>query len=176
MIDRLLFIHQRALANHSSAATDQALPSDVQADFIPFMPVLYPNAPQFHNLSGDDAVALVGLYDSLHELQSSVTDWYDRPTQLKVNIFNVMLHDVDQSLKLAQICVTRFDIDVLYPAKHETVGTTSARIERCLGQSANARENHIKRFNEQQQEEQRQKNAQGTANTARGVRPPRPSR
>jgi hypothetical protein len=146
--------------------------SDFQADFIPHMPVLYPNAPQFHDLTGDDAIALVSFYESLHGLDRLVNDWYDRPTRQKVNIFNVILHNVDQGLEKAQICVTRFEIDAQYPAKHEWVGPPSKQIERALSQSANARELHIKRFNEKQQDEQRQKALQ-TASRAQGRQRPR---
>lgn len=147
-------------------------PSDIQADFIPHMPVLYPNAPQFHDLTGDDAIALVSFYDSLHGIDRLVNDWYDRPAQQKDNIFNVILYNVDQGLKNAQICVTRFEIDALYPARNEVVGVPSQQIERALSQSHKARDLHIKRFNEMQQEEQRQKSLQ-TTGVAQGRQRPR---
>ncbi|WP_028219514.1 hypothetical protein [Paraburkholderia oxyphila] len=131
------------------------------------MPVLYPNAPQFHDLTGDDAVALVSFYDSLHGIDRLVNDWYDRPTQQKDNIFNVILYNVDQGLQNAQICVTRFEIDALYPARKEVAGVPSKQIERALSQSDKARDLHIRRFNEIQQEEQRQKGLQ-TAGIAQG--------
>jgi hypothetical protein len=169
----LLFIHQRALANYSTAAMDRVQLNDMQADFFPYMPVLYPNAPQFHNLTGDDAVSLVGFYDSLYDLEMMVKDWYGRPTQLRVNIFNVILAKVDRALAMAQICVARFEIDTLYPAKHESVGTPSKQIDRCLSQSERTHEVHIKRFNAQQAEEQRKRAVQ-VANTGRGPRRPGP--
>lgn len=171
VIDRLLFIHQRALANYSTAAMEQVQPNDIQADFFPYMPVLYPNAPQFHDLTGDDAVSLIGFYDSLYDLEMMVKDWYGRPTQLQVNIFNVILAKVDFGLQMAQTCVTRFGIDTLYPAKHESVGPPSKQIDRCLSQSKRARESHIARFNVQQEEEQRKKAAPAVA-TGRGSRRP----
>lgn len=160
VIDRLLFIHQRALANYSVATMDQVQPNDIQADFFPYMPVLYPNAPQFHDLTADDAVSLIGFYDSLYDLEMMVKDWYGRPTQLQVNIFTVMLTKVDRALEMAQICVIRFEIDTLYPAKHESVGTPSKQVDRCLSQSKRARDVHIERFNAQQAEEQRKKTVQ----------------
>jgi hypothetical protein len=110
-ITRLLFVHQRALANFSCAAFGHEMPKDEKVDFQPIMPVLYPNAPQFLNLPGDDAVALVELYDSLHVLSGTVTDWYGRPHQLPINIFNAILHGVDESLRQAQPCVKLFDND-----------------------------------------------------------------
>jgi hypothetical protein len=172
VIDKVLHIHQRALVNYSSAAADRELPGDIQADFVPFMPVLYPNAPQVHHLTGDDAVALVEFYDSLHALDKLVGHWYDRPGQKKVNIYNVILHDADRSLALAQACVPRFDIDTLYPAKHESVGPTSRQIERALSDSTKAHALHIKRFNEKQEEEKRTKTLENPSATGnRAARP-----
>ena len=172
VIDRLLFIHQRALANFSTASMNFADPKDIQSDFFPHMPVLYPNAPQFHDLSGDDAVSLIAFYDSLHNLEMTVKDWYGRPNQLPVNIYNVILANVDRGLEMAQICVARFGIDALYPAKHEWLGPPSKQIERCLSQSTEAQENHINRFNERQAEKQQKIASQG-ANTAPGRKPGR---
>ncbi|MEM5314356.1 hypothetical protein [Paraburkholderia sp. JHI869] len=131
VVTRLLFVHQRALAN---------------IDFLPIMPVLYPSAPQFHNLRGDDAIALVELYDSLHVLVSTVTDWHGRESQQAINIFNVILHAVEQSMKQAQICVERFDFDDIYPTQHAAVGPISQRLATALKQSDQARENHNKRL------------------------------
>ncbi|PYE22863.1 hypothetical protein C7410_109159 [Paraburkholderia silvatlantica] len=157
VITRLLYVHQRAIANYSCAALGHEMPKDEKVDFQPIMPVLYPDAPQFHNLPGDDAVALVELYDSLHVLSGTVTDWYGRPSTLPVQIFHAILHGVDQSLKQAQPCVPRFDIDKLYPPKHASEGTISQRIAVALQHSDKARENHIKHFEEQQKNVQEPK-------------------
>jgi hypothetical protein len=156
VIKRLLYVHQRALANFSCAAFGHEMPKDEKVDFQPIMPILYPSAPQFHNLCGDDAIALVELYDSLHVLAGTVADWYGRPSQLPVNIFNAILHGVDTSLEHAQTCVKRFDIDQLYPAKHASVGSIAHQIDVARQQSNQARENHIQHF------EAQQKNAQKT--------------
>ncbi len=157
VITRLLFVHQRALANYTCAAWGHEMPKDEKVDFQPIMPVLYPNAPQFHNLPGDDAVALVEFYDSLHVLIGTVTDWHGRPSQLPVNVFNAILHGVDQSLKLAKTCVGRFDIDHVYPAKHASVGTISHQIDVALTKSNQARENHINHFEAEQKKTQHPK-------------------
>ncbi|KJV05691.1 hypothetical protein [Methylocucumis oryzae] len=133
-IDRALFIHQRAVANFSMASSEYtghqfSELNDLQKDFIPYMPSLYPNSPQFQNLSGDDATTLVFYYDSLHALDKGVIDWWNREGQLPVNIFLCILTLVDEALTLAESCIKNFDLENLYPPKYESHPTLSSKVE-----------------------------------------------
>jgi hypothetical protein len=146
-IVRVLYIHGRAIPNFiTTSAEPEIKTGDQKEDFIPSWPVLYPNAPQVHELSGDEAVALIAFYDSLHSIAEFVNAWWKREGQLPANIFNVILHNADESLKLALICVEKFELERLYPPKSEAIGTISSRIERSLSSAAKAREQHIARF------------------------------
>ncbi len=108
-IERVLYIHERARPNYMAAvdayisAENKVKLNDLQADFLTEMPVLYPSAPQFRELSGDDATVRIALYDSLHALSTFVTNWWQREGQLPVNIFNQMLHLSERSLILAYL-------------------------------------------------------------------------
>ncbi|MCW0098806.1 hypothetical protein OIV54_32355, partial [Burkholderia pseudomallei] len=110
IIMRVLYIHERACPNYMAAVNEyievenKFKPNDLQGDFLPEMPVLYPSAPQFRELSGDDATALIAFYDSLHALDGFVTNWWQREGQLPVNIFNQVLHLSERSLALAVVC------------------------------------------------------------------------
>ena len=76
-IERVLFIHGRALSNFVSHSADTKMkPTDLKQDFIPHWPKLYPNAPQVRDLAEEDAAALVAYYDSLHALNDDVNDWW----------------------------------------------------------------------------------------------------
>lgn len=144
---RTIYIHDRALANFSWASAEHDIkPNDLKEDFIPSWPVLYPNAPQVHELSGDEAVALIAFYDSLHSLAELVNCWWEREGQLPVNIFNGILHSADESLKLAVSCVEKFELERLYPPRNEDIGTISLQIERALSTTSKFREQHILRF------------------------------
>jgi hypothetical protein len=151
-IERVLYIHERACPNYMAAVNEYILvenkvkPNDLQTDFFPEMPVLYPGAPQFRELSGDDATALIAFYDSLHALDSFVTDWWEREGQLRVNIFNQMLHLSAKSLALALVCMQRFDLENLYPPPFEAWGTLTSRIERSLSFAKEMLEKHIARI------------------------------
>ena len=85
-------------------------------------------------------------YDSLHTLAKFVDDWWEREGQLPVNIFNMILHSADKSLRLALICIKEFDLEAMYPPQYEAWGTISSRIERSLSSAEQARTNHIARF------------------------------
>lgn len=145
-IERVLYIHQRAIPNFLSASLGQEIGTgDLREDFIPYMPILYPNAPQFRDLPGDDATALIAFYDSLHTLEKFVYDWWKREGQLPVNIFNMILTSVDQSLVLAETCIQKFELEKLYPPQYESWGTLSSRIERSKKNAKEVREHHMTR-------------------------------
>ncbi len=146
-IERVLYIHQRAIPNFTSASAEHEIkPNDLQDDFIPYMPVLYPNVPQFRDLSGDDATALIAFYDSLHALDKFVKDWWGREGQLPVNIFNRIMTLANDSLALAVVCIERFELEKLFPPQYESWGTLSSRIERSKKSAAQSLESHIARF------------------------------
>ena len=146
-VERVLYIHERAIPNFTSASAESAVkPNDLQEDFIPYWPVLYPNAQQFRDLSGDEAVALIGFYDSLHALGDFVQGWWEREGQLPVNIFNMILHHADKSLKLAQVCIEKFELEKLFPPHDEPWKKISSRIARSLKIAEGARTHHIGRF------------------------------
>jgi hypothetical protein len=146
-IERVLYIHSRAIPNFVCASAENGIQSnDLQEDFLPEMPVLYPNAPQFRDLSGDDATALIAFYDSLHALDRFVKGWWERDGQLRVNIFNQIFTILKKGLALALVCIQRFDLDTLYPPRYESWGTLTSRIERSLSSAKEAREYHIARF------------------------------
>lgn len=146
-IEGMLYIHERAIQNFTCASAESELkPNDLQEDFIPCWPILYPNAQQFRDLTGDDAVALVGFYDSLHALGDFVKGWWAREGQLPVNIFNMILHNADKSLKLAQVCIEKFELEKMFPPPYESWGTISSRIARSLKIADDARTHHIARF------------------------------
>jgi hypothetical protein len=115
-IDRVLYIHGRAVANFVSHSADTKVKStDLKQDFIPHWPNLYPNAPQVRDLAEEDAAALIAYYDSLHALNDDVNDWWGREGQLPVNLFNTFLHRASMCLRLALICIDKFELETLIP-------------------------------------------------------------
>jgi hypothetical protein len=145
-IDRVLYIHGRAAANFVSHSADTSIkPTDLKQDFIPYWPSLYPNAPQVRDLAEEDAAALSAYYDSLHSLNDDVNDWWGREGQLPVNLFNVFLHRASKCLKLALICISRFELEALIPPPYESWGTISFRINQALKSEEQARAGHLAR-------------------------------
>lgn len=148
-IERVLYIHSRSIPNFTSASVGHSIkPNDLQEDFLPYMPVLYPNAPQFRDLSGADATVLIAFYDSLHTLEKFVSDWWARDGQLPVNIFNMIMKHATDSLVHADLCIKQFELEKHFPPQYESWGTLSSRIERSKKIAAESLECHIKRANE----------------------------
>ena len=145
-IDRVLYIHGRALANFVSHSADtKTKPTDLKQDFIPHWPKLYPNAPQVRDLAGEDAAALIAYYDSLHALNDDVNDWWGREGQFPVNLFNTFLHRASKCLRLALICIDKFELERLIPPPYESWGTISFRINQALKSEEQARDAHLER-------------------------------
>jgi len=145
-IERALSIHSRALVNFSSASAEHDIkPNDQKEDFLPYVPKLYPNAPQVMDLAPDDAVALSTFYDSLQSLNDFVKDWWAREGQLPVNIFNSILHSADRSLEAALVCIERFDLDRQFPPHVAALGDISSRIKKSQSSAARTAEVHIAR-------------------------------
>lgn len=151
-IERTHYILDRAVANFiCESSVNGAKTCDVQADFRPYMPALYPNAALVRDLPGEKAIALIRYYDSLHELSNLVEDWWGREGQLAVNIFNSLMHAAEKSIRLGLICVGEFDLEARFQPLHESWGTLSSRIERSLDGAAKSRQHHVDRAEKRQQ-------------------------
>lgn len=145
-IERVQYIVDRASANFiCEAAINGVETNDRQSDFRPYRPTLYPNAPQVRDLPGEKAIALIRFYDSLHEIEKLVDDWWEREGQLAVNIFNVILHAAEKSLRLGLICIREFDLEARFPPPYESWGTLTSRIECSLDSAAKGRQHHLDR-------------------------------
>ncbi|MGG6137469.1 hypothetical protein ACQV2E_16585 [Pantoea allii] len=127
-VSKILSIQDRAIINYANAARENnisgilvyPLNADIQdkielgdkkEDFLPYLPMLYPNVPQFRDLSGNKAVKLIAYYDSLYDLETFVKDWWKREGQVPSNIFNQISHQAERSLALALECLKEFKIE-----------------------------------------------------------------
>lgn len=145
-IERLQYVFDRAVANFiCESAGNGVKTNDLQADFRPYQPVLYPNAPQVRDLPGSKAIALIRYYDSLNEISKQVDDWWEREGQLAVNVFNGFMHAAEKSLRLALICIREFGLEARFPPPYESWGTLTTRIEQSLDTSAKSRQHHLNR-------------------------------
>lgn len=159
---RLLHIQERAIINFSINFAENIkngevrLPlapnihdlvnlGDLKEDFLPQLPLLYPNAIQFKDLNGSKAIKLVLYYDSLFELEMFVKDWWRREGQLPSNLFNQISHISEKSLKLALECLAEFEIN---HSNHDTphLGTIPERINKALADASQTRERCLANF------------------------------
>lgn len=145
-VERVMRIHNRAIVNFSAHALQMDPPNDKKADFVPIRPVLYPTAPQLHDLPGEDALALIEFYDSLNEIDRLVSEWYDRDDNgPRENFYNVVLEAADKSLGRAHVCIERFDIDGAYPPKNPVIGTLLERAAKAIDETPKVRESVMRK-------------------------------
>ncbi|WP_145129349.1 hypothetical protein [Pseudomonas sp. URMO17WK12:I11] len=152
-IERAQYILDRAVANFiCESSMNGAKTNDLQTDFWPYLPVLYPGSPLMRDLSGEKAIALIRYYDSLNELTNFVDDWWGREGQLAVNVFNGLMHAVEKSIRLGLVCVGEFDLEARFPPPYESWGTLTSRIEKSLESATKSRQHHLERFESRSQE------------------------
>lgn len=137
-IEKLLHIHSRALVNYNIWYQVEIIKKsdvfmdtgDAQIDFIPFLPVLYPNFENMKNLPSEELYALIRFYDSLNSIKEHTLRWWDREGQLKTNIYNGILQNARQSLDFALRCLEIFELDDSIPPRYSGWTPLRERIER----------------------------------------------
>lgn len=145
-IERVQYVLDRAVANFiCESSVNGVKTNDLQADFRPYLPMLYPSSPQVRDLPGVKAITLIRFYDSLNEISQHVDDWWEREGQLAVNIFSVLMHAAEKSLRLGLVCIREFDLEARFPPPYESWGTLTSRIERSLDNAATSRQHHLDR-------------------------------
>ncbi|MFJ5468386.1 hypothetical protein [Pectobacterium carotovorum] len=136
-IEKLLHIHSRALANYNvwfyvevekrtGLLTETG---DTQVDFIPFLPVLYPNFENLKHLPSAELFTLIRFYDSLYELKESTANNWEREGQPKTNIYNGILQNAHRSLNFSLECLEIFELDKYIPPRYSGWKPLRARIE-----------------------------------------------
>ncbi len=152
-IERVKYILDRTVANFAcESSSNGTKTSDLQADFRPYLPALYPSSPLVRDLTGEKAIALIRYYDSLNELSNLVEDWWEREGQLAVNIFNVLMHAAEKSIRLGLVCVGEFDLEARFPPPYKSWGTLTSQIERSLDSAIKSRQHHLDRAEKRQQD------------------------
>jgi hypothetical protein len=108
---------------------------------------LYPNAPQFSDLSPDDAALLTEFYDGLDGISSTIDRWILEAIPMDVNSFNVMMQMVEENLARGEELVARFCPDRLINAKYLSWGTVLARVQLIRSRTKDALHRHLARHN-----------------------------
>ena len=109
IIANLIWVIGRCVPNFAMASTGQPMPRvEAWPNFRPRRPVLYPVAPQFKDLSEEDAIALIDFYDAVQGVGETVEEWGVANTPQDVNAWNVLMQEVRASLRLGLVAVERF--------------------------------------------------------------------
>lgn len=155
IIQRTVYIHKRTLVHYGEATflyfdpnVSRPDPGDKPEDFVPYFPTLFPNTAQISYLSGNHACAISLFYDSLTALENFRTDWWDQENQLKVNILNVMLHQLNESLRHSLECISLFKLEEMFPKKYASHIGIIKDIQQTLEHEEQARARFIAKSEE----------------------------
>ncbi|QIE23558.1 hypothetical protein SBC1_14450 [Caballeronia sp. SBC1] len=140
-----VFILGRLTANFIAASMKYQSLGDRLTAFRPRKPLLYPSAHQFQNLSETDATLLVEFYDASHGIAETVDAWIENKSAIDVNAYNVLMQEVQHSLKLARAAVASFCPNKQFSPIAPASGTLAERIEASISQSQVALQAHIDR-------------------------------
>jgi len=156
IIQRTVYIHKRTLVHYGVATVlffdpnaSRPDPGDKPEDFVPHLPVLFPNPAQLSNLSGKHAYALVLFYDSLIALENFRANWWGRENQAKINTLGTMLHQSNECLRLSLDCIDLFKLEEMFPPRYAAHPGMSTDIKKTLEQEEQARTRFIQKHEEQ---------------------------
>lgn len=108
ILSQQIFIFDRAIANFLCASTETPAPGDHWTTFRPSNPSLYPTANEIRDLPKEDATLLAEFYDSLHGIENMVFRWHETETLWDMNMWNVLMQSVGDSVKRGVKAVERF--------------------------------------------------------------------
>lgn len=120
---------------------------DPIASFRPRKPLLYPNASEFKDLSGEDATYLIEFYDATHGIDETVGEWLSTNRRIDFNTFLFLMNMVKDSLVIGQQLVERFFPDKPFRSNSPASGTLLSQIERVMANADRAKAAHIERNN-----------------------------
>jgi hypothetical protein len=128
--------------------TYEVRPNDTWESLRPTQSRLFPDSPVYRELSGADAAMLAEFYTAVAEVTDLIDHWVGTVALTEYNHWNVLMHKVENSLRLGELVVQRFCPDRQFDATMPSSGTLLARSQTALAHAAQIREIWMKKFNE----------------------------
>jgi hypothetical protein len=167
---RQVHVLERCLLNYGLTSHDKpSNPPDTWESLRPKRSRLYPNAAPVHDLSPADVRLLAEFYGALDEVDEIIEDWMRKNTAYEYNCWNLLMHKVEQSLRMGGSAIRKFCCDRQYDATMPASGTLLSRSATCLTHAKDARADCFNRF-EAKLLQQQQLKQRHTALAARGLR------
>ncbi len=125
---------------------NQIRPNDTWESLQPTQSRLLPDAPAFRDLSATDAALVAEFYTAVTEVADLIDHWKGTVSLTEYNHWNVLMHKVENSLRLGELVVQKFCPDRQYDATMPASGTLLSRSQTALGQADQIRKLWIEKF------------------------------
>lgn len=146
VIRQQIYILGRAVPNFVMTSVGKPPPGDRWTTLRPAQPQLYPSAPEFANLSADDATLLNEFYNLVQEITDIVSGWIENePPPPPVNAWNFLMQKVRHSLEVGKIAAQRFCPDRQFDATMPASGTLIARTDAAIASVKPVLDAHLAR-------------------------------
>ena len=146
ILGQQIFIFDRAIANFLCASTGNLPPGDHWTTFRPSKPSLYPTSAEIRDLPKEDAVSLAEFYDSLHGIDNMVSRWHESETVWDMNVWNVLMQSVGDSVKMGVKVVERFCPTRQYNSLMPASGTLLERAHLSMTNMQRTMDAHLERW------------------------------
>ena len=149
---RQVHILDRVSVNFVTTASEmlgkqnQFRPNDTWESLQPTLSRLFPEAAVFRDLSSTDAGLLAEFYTAVAEVADLIDHWKGTVPLTEYNHWNVLMHKVENSLRLGELVVQKFCPDRQYDATMPASGTLLSRSQTSLGQVAQIRKIWFEKF------------------------------
>ncbi len=135
---RQVQILERVRANFSTTAAEmlgkqyEIRPSDTWESLKPIQSPLFPDSALFRELSAADAALLAEFYAAVGEVADLIEHWTGTVPLTEYNAWNVLMHKVQNSLRLGELVVQKFCANRPFDATSPEGGTLLSAAERSL--------------------------------------------
>jgi hypothetical protein len=149
---RQVQILDRVVVNFSVTANDmlgthQAIrPGDTWESLRPVQPRLFPQVAVYRDLSASDAELLAEFYGVVSEVADLIEHWGGTMALTEYNAWNVLMHKVQNSLRMGELAVQKLCHDRAYDATMPAGGSLLSQCQRVLTAADKAREIFMAKF------------------------------
>ena len=149
---RQVQILDRVLANFITTANEYlgrqypVRPNDTWGSLKPAIPHLFPDSAPYRDLSTSDAELLAEFYGAVREVADIVDHWARTVALTEYNAWNVLMHKVQQSLRMGELAVRKLCPERAYDATMPAGGTLLSQSQRVLVSAEKARELYLEKF------------------------------
>lgn len=138
ILDRVI-VNFSATANELLGGHTSPQPGDTWESLRPIKQDLFPHVAIYRDLSASDTELLSEFYGAVREVSDLIGHWTGTMTLKNYNAWNVLMHKVEQSLRVGELAVQKLCPNRSYDETIPTAGSLLSQSKRSLTQADKAR-------------------------------------